>query len=116
MARTYYSKTCEIVHGAMARLYVVGLLDTQRMLEFDRLCLTDKAPQTPFPQIGTALHSAIALRALRQREGASVNAFAGYLNVEPQTVIAWEAGTLRPTTAVARLLDIVAREGLGALH
>ncbi len=62
-ALTYQSKTCEIIHGSMARLFVAGLLDPQRMLEFDRLCLNGEEPKTKAPQIGPVLESAIALRA-----------------------------------------------------
>ena len=116
MALTYCSKTCEIVHGAMARLFVAGLIDKQRMLEFDRLCLSEQEPETEAPQIGTALQSAIALRALRKREGMSVIDFARRLNIEPRTIIAWEAGVARPIAAVARLLEFIARAGLQALH
>jgi hypothetical protein len=44
MALAYYSRTCEIVHGAMARLFAAGLLDAHGIQQFDRLCLND-APQ-----------------------------------------------------------------------
>jgi DNA-binding transcriptional regulator YiaG len=71
-------------------------------------------PATPNP--GTSLQTAAALRALRLREGVNVADFAHYLGVQPQAVVAWEAGFLRPSAAVARLLEIVAEKGLSAIH
>ena len=115
MALTYHSKTCEIVHGAMARLFIAGLLDKPEMLAFDRLCLSGEKPKPDIPQIEPDLRSALAIRALRQREGASLTVFAHCLDVEPQTVLAWEVGTQRPDARVGRLLQIIARDGLRAL-
>jgi hypothetical protein len=73
MALIYYSKTCEIVHGAMARLFTAGLLDANGMQEFDRLCLNDKpqaeadlVTQNPRPDAPIARRVAgIAERRLR---------------------------------------------------
>ncbi len=116
MALTYHSNACEIIHRSMARLFVVGLLDTQRMLEFDRLCLSGPRSDAGVPQIEPALQSALDLRALRAREGMSLIAFAKYFNVPPQTVISWEAGTAQPSAIIAQRLRIVAKEGLRAAH
>jgi DNA-binding transcriptional regulator YiaG len=170
MSITYHSKICEIAHGAMAELFAAGLIDMDRMTEFDRLCVNDHptpdslpavapppaAPKplrveqasvptvalqpqpartiklnlsnafpskTPAPPPQQApsnaapeLQSAAALRALRIREGVNVAAFAHYLEVQPQAVVAWEAGFLRPSPPVARLLEVVAEKGLAAIR
>jgi DNA-binding transcriptional regulator YiaG len=170
MSITYHSKICEIAHGAMAELFAAGLIDMDRMTEFDRLCVNDHpapgvlpavsappaapeplrleqpsaphaaaqpqqtrtiklnlssafTPPTPAspPQQATSdtapeLQTSAALRALRIREGVNVAAFAHYLDVQPQAVVAWEAGFLRPSPAVARLLEIVAEKGLAAIR
>lgn len=169
MSITYHSKICEIAHGAMAELFAVGLIDMDRMTEFDRLCVNDHpAPQanaavlsppaapallrvehpsalhvasqpqptrtiklnlsnaftSPTPtsppqatsNAAPELQTAAALRALRIREGVNVAAFAHYLDVQPQAIVAWEAGFLRPSPAVARLLEIVAEKGLAAIR
>lgn len=169
-AITYHSKICEIAHNAMAHLFVAGLIDAQRMMEFDLLCVSDAptaelpkaaaplvsvaapslqtaqpapskvamAPQSgpslslgqrpsPAPATAAAIasptssasatpHSGAALRALREREGVSAAVFARYLDVQPQAVIAWEAGFSRPSASVARLLQIVAEKGLSGLR
>jgi DNA-binding transcriptional regulator YiaG len=164
MSITYHSKICEIAHGAMAELFAAGLIDMDRMTEFDRLCVNDhptrdslpaaaeslrseqtsvspaasqpqpartiklnlsnafpaKTPAPPPQQApsnaGPELQSAAALRALRIREGVNVAAFAHYLDVQPQAVVAWEAGFLRPSPPVARLLEVVAEKGLAAIR
>lgn len=41
MPANYHSKICAITHNAMKRLFAAGLLDAERMFEFDLLCRTD---------------------------------------------------------------------------
>ena len=41
MTSNYHSKICAMAHGAMERLFAAGLLDAERMFEFDLLCRTD---------------------------------------------------------------------------
>ncbi len=74
----------------------------------------EKAP--PVAQAPEAPQTAAALRALREREGVNVAVFAHHLDVQPQAVLAWEAGFLRPTAAVARLLEVIAEKGLSAIQ
>lgn len=73
-------------------------------------------PAQQAEKIAMSLQTAAALRALREREGVNVAVFAHHLDVQPQTVLAWEAGFLRPTATVARLLEIVAEKGLRAIQ
>jgi len=44
MTATYHSKICAIAHNAMQQLFTAGLLDAERMVEFDILCRTDVTP------------------------------------------------------------------------
>jgi DNA-binding transcriptional regulator YiaG len=74
------------------------------------------AMQRAAQQTGPSLQTATALRALREREGVSAAVFARHLDVQPQAVIAWEAGFAQPSASVARLLEIVAEKGLLAIH
>lgn len=41
MTANYHSKICAIAHNAMEQLFTAGLLDAERMFEFDLLCRTD---------------------------------------------------------------------------
>jgi hypothetical protein len=65
MALAYYSKTCEIVHAAMARLLAVGLLDARGMQEFDLLCLNDKPQAEAAPATQNARPDATMIHGLR---------------------------------------------------
>jgi putative transcriptional regulator len=71
--------------------------------------------KVPDRAAATTLPSAAELRSLREREGVSEAVFARCLKVQPQTVIAWEAGKLQPNTSALRLLAKVEAEGLNAI-
>ena len=81
-----------------------GLVDSQTMREFDGLCLP---PVKSF--------SAAQIKQLRLRCRASQAVFAAYLNTSPSTVQKWEQGQKHPNGPSLKLLNLVARRGLGAL-
>jgi DNA-binding transcriptional regulator YiaG len=48
MTAQYHSKVCAIAHNAMEQLFTAGLIEAERMFEFDLLCRTDVAPDAQF--------------------------------------------------------------------
>jgi transcriptional regulator with XRE-family HTH domain len=56
------------------------------------------------------------IRALRLRENASQAIFALHLNVTTGLVSQWESGEKQPSGASLKLLTLVARKGLQAVH
>ncbi|MHB8883713.1 MAG: hypothetical protein ACYC5H_01275 [Methylovirgula sp.] len=51
MTANYHSKICAIAHNAMEQLFAAGLLDAERMFEFDLLCRTDVRRDAHFAAI-----------------------------------------------------------------
>jgi putative transcriptional regulator len=92
------------MHETAVGLHKIGLMDTQTMREFDKLCLEPVLPFRP---------SEIA--ALRKREKVSQPVFAIYLNVSKSSVSQWETGEKKPDGAALKLLNLVQRKGLEAL-
>ncbi len=41
MPPQYHSEICAIAHNAMEQLFAAGLIEAERMFEFDILCCTD---------------------------------------------------------------------------
>ncbi len=73
------------------------------------------APAGTFKQSPPRQRSAAELRQLREREGVSEAVFARCLGVPPQTVIAWEDGTVLPSPKVSRMLASIEEKGLNAV-
>jgi|ERR1700677_995176 putative transcriptional regulator len=98
------SRILKEVHASAQRLHDAGLTDVATMREFDALCL---------PPIPAYLPADV--RRIRSIAQASQTIFAALLNVGTTTVAAWERGTMRPTGAAAKLLNLVERKGLEIL-
>lgn len=98
------SPILEAVHETARDLHEAGIIDTQRMREYDTLCL---APVQDF--------SGDRIRALRERNHISQTALATLLNTRVSTVRQWEAGARRPTGPSLKLLDLLDRKGMDAL-
>ena len=102
--RTYASDALAAIHETATELHEAALMDARTMHRFDALCLT---PVDDF--------SPDQIRSLRLRERASQAVFARYLNVTPSTVSQWERGEKRPRGASAKLLALVAKNGLQSI-
>jgi len=98
------SRILDAVHQTAAGLRKAGVIDQQTMREFDVLCLD---PVKPF--------DAAQIRRLRTRAKASQAVFAAYLNTSTSTVQKWETGQKKPSGPALKLLNLVAKNGLGAL-
>ncbi len=104
MTKTYRSPILATVHETAEDLHAAGLIGRHDMRAFDAACLT---PVAPLP--------AAAIRALREREGASQAVFARYLNVTTGLVSQWERGEKQPRGPSLKLLALIARGGLEAV-
>ena len=56
------------------------------------------------------------VRRIRKDSGATPMVFATLLNIDRETLAAWEKGTARPAGPDLRLLDIVERKGIDVLR
>ena len=92
------------IHETMSGLHTAGVVKTETMREFDKLCLE------PVEKMG-----AKQIAALRQREKVSQPVFAKYLNVSKSAVCQWESGEKNPDGAALKLLNIVKKKGLEVL-
>ncbi|BBB14840.1 putative DNA-binding protein [Candidatus Rickettsiella viridis] len=92
------------VHESAKGLYDAGLLETETMRTFDRLCLTPVHELSPHQ-----------IKRLRLREKVSQPVFAAFLNITPSTIKKWETGEKHPKGTSLKLLNIVEKKGLGAL-
>ena len=101
--RQYRSRAMASIHETAEGLHAAGVMDKRTMRQFDEACLTPVRPLT-----------AIEIRALREREGASQAVFARYLNVTKGLVSQWERGEKHPQGASLKLLSLVAKNGLAA--
>jgi len=97
---THHEAALDIMSG----LHEVGLLSAERLAEFESGCLDPPPPLT-----------ATEIAALRKREKLSEERFANALAVSVATVRKWEAGLQKPSGASARRLELLGREGLGAV-
>jgi putative transcriptional regulator len=104
MTKQYRSPVMASIHETAEGLHAAGVMDKQTMRKFDDACLTPVSPLTPE-----------AIRALREREGASQAVFARYLNVTTGLISQWERGEKRPQGASLKLLSLVAKHGLGTV-
>ena len=98
------SDILSVVHETVSDFHKSGLVKTETMREFDKLCLE---PVVAF--------KAGEIAALRLREMVSQPVFAQYLNVSKSSVSQWEAGKKNPDGAALKLLNIVRRKGLEVL-
>ena len=94
----------EVVHEDAKSLYEIGLIDEQKMREFDALCLP---PVT--------VYDADQIKRIRLQTKTSQSVFAAYLNTSKSTVQKWEQGAKKPNGHSLKLLNIVDRKGLEAL-
>ena len=99
------SRILKNVHKSASRLHAAGVVDEVTMREFDALCLPPLRDYT-----------ADDIRKIRTESKVSQAVFAKYLNVKKITVAAWEQGTKKPSGTAVKILDIVERKGLEALH
>ena len=104
MGRQYRSRVLAAIHETAEDLHAAGLMDKRTMRGFDAACLTPVRPLRPGE-----------IRALREREGASQEVFARYLNVTTGLISQWERGEKHPQGASLKLLALVARNGLAAV-
>ncbi len=104
MTDKYRSSIMASIHETAEGLCAAGLIDKQTMRHFDESCLT---PVTPL--------SSTAIRALREREGASQAVFTRYLNVSTGLISQWERGEKNPQGASLKLLSLVAKHGLNSV-
>ena len=94
----------ETVHETAKGLYDAHIIDATTMREFDELCLP------PVKDL-----SANEIKNLRLREKVSQPVFAKFLNTTLSTVRQWEQGEKHPRGTSLRLLNLVAKKGLGVL-
>jgi len=94
----------ETVHETAKGLYDAHIIDATTMREFDELCLP------PIKDL-----SANAIKNIRLREKVSQHVFAKFLNTTLSTVRQWEQGEKHPRGTSLRLLNLVAKKGLGVL-
>lgn len=92
------------IHDTVAGLHRAGVVKTETMRDFDRLCL-EPVVKLQGRQIA----------ALRKREKVSQPVFALYLNVSKSSVAQWESGEKNPDGAALKLLNLVKRKGLAVL-
>lgn len=92
------------LHDTMSGLHQAGVVRTETMRDFDRLCL-EPVVKLQGRQIA----------ALRKREKVSQPVFALYLNVSKSSVAQWESGEKNPDGAALKLLNLVKRKGLAVL-
>jgi putative transcriptional regulator len=101
MTKQYRSPIMASIHETAEGLHAAGVMTKQTMRQFDEACLTPVHPLSPE-----------AIRALREREGASQAVFARYLNVTTGLISQWERGEKHPQGASLKLLSLVAKHGL----
>ena len=104
MTKQYKSQALAAVHETAVGLTESGVVAKSTMRAFDEMCLTPVEGMSPE-----------AIRELRLREYASQAVFARYLNVTTSLVSQWERGEKRPRGASLKLLNLVAKNGLGAI-
>jgi putative transcriptional regulator len=104
MIKQYRSRIMAAIHDIVTDLHEAGLLGNRVLQVFDAACLTQVKPL-----------SAVEIRALRAREGASEAVFARCLNVPAFLVGQWERGEKQPQGPSLKLLTLVARNGLQAV-
>lgn len=104
MTRQYRSRAMASIHETAEGLHAAGVMDKQTMRKFDEACLTPVRSMT-----------AVEIRALREREGASQAVFARYLNVTTGLVSQWERGEKHPQGTSLKLLSLVEKHGLATV-
>lgn len=104
MAKKYRSRIMAAIHETAEGLHSAGLMDRRTMRQFDEACLTPVRPLAP-----------AEIRTLREREGASQEVFARYLNVTKGLVSQWERGEKHPRGPSLKLLSLVEQKGLDAV-
>lgn len=101
---SYKSDAAAAVHETMSDLRKAGIIDKQTMRHFDDRCLTKVESFT-----------AAEIFRIRKRAGVSQAIFAGYLNVRPNLVSAWERGERKPSGPARKLLTLAKHKGLEAI-
>lgn len=94
----------DAVLEAAAALHRVGAIDKTTMREFEALALRPPGRFT-----------AAEVKQLREAARVSQPVFARYLGTSESTVEKWETGAKAPGGTARRLLEVVAKHGLGVL-
>lgn len=104
MTQQYGSEALAAAHEAAQSLADAGVITKQTMRTFDAMCLTPVKKMSPDD-----------IRAIRYRENASQAVFASHLNVTTGLVSQWERGVKSPSGPALKLLNLVAKHGLGGV-
>ncbi len=102
--RSYRSPALAAIHESVSDLHEIGLVDDRTMRTFDIGCLTPILELSPSK-----------IRNIRKKEAVSQAAFALHLNVTTGVVSKWERGEKRPSGTAAKLLTLIAKNGLAAI-
>ncbi len=98
------SRILETVHSTAAGFHAAGLIDDDKMREFDALCLPPVPTYTP-----------ANIKSIRAKHNLSQAVMAAALNASISTVRQWEIGHKKPSGPSAKLLSVLDRKGLDAL-
>ncbi len=94
----------DTAHEIASDLYEANVIDAVTMREYESLCI---------PPVRDL--SAQKIKTIRIKEKASQAVFAKYLNTSASTVRQWEQGKKHPRGTSLKLLNMVAKKGLGVL-
>lgn len=104
MKREAKSRLMEAIHETAQDLYSSGIIDKQKMTQYDLMCL--KPVET---------YDAQKIKSLRQRLKLSQALLSSILNVSLSTVRQWEQGVKSPSGAAQKLISLLDHKGLEAL-
>ncbi|NVE00530.1 DNA-binding transcriptional regulator [Massilia sp. BJB1822] len=98
------SGALEAIHKIAKDLHAVGAIDKETMRSFDASCLMPAPAFTPKK-----------IAAIRKSAGMSQPVFAMHLGTSKSTIAKWESGEKSPSGPSRKLLEVVARHGIGIL-
>ena len=99
MTANYHSKICAIAHNAMEQLFTAGLLDAERMFEFDLLCRTDVRRDAHF----AAIRREAAASGPKNAPAPTVAQRPPAAATKPATALALRAAVSRMSSAAAAM-------------
>jgi putative transcriptional regulator len=102
--KRFRTRASEAIHTSASALYSMGVIDEERMREYDASCLVEPHEIRPWD-----------VKRIRESQGVTQPVFARYLNTSVSTIQKWESGAKRPSGMAVRLLEVVKRHGLKAL-
>lgn len=97
------SAILEAVHESAQDLYESGLINQEKMQEFDRLCMRPEPVQPLSPE---------KIKQIRLDANVSQAIFATFLNTSVSTVQKWEIGNKKPSGIALKMLHLVQKKGL----